>query len=265
MPGALELLQLFSRKLEAERLPRVSCGMMDPQAHKRGLGHLVQRVISGAHISKVGVRSDWRYQTSGQHGITARGILERGVRVPKSITERDHTRPVVGGADLSVRIEIGTVGDSLVAEAVLGHDGDRGFCVQRTVETFRECQLFVVGELLVTNYHESISGHAATPEFKVFRVRQIPQVRSDNLSGEMRGQFPDRKRFGFLKRGHGLFLKITRLIVEFSLGFEIRRCRRPLTPTHILRTVHPRSVAAHESLPDPLEMQKTLASRKKYF
>src|SRR5258708_39112538 len=126
MPGALELLQLFSRKLEAERLPRVSCSMMDPQAHKRGLGHLVQRVISGAHISKVGVRSDWRYQTSGQHRITARGILERGVRVPKSITERDHTRPVVGGAGLSGPIEIGTVRGIPVAEAALWHGGGRG-------------------------------------------------------------------------------------------------------------------------------------------
>ena len=173
-------------EVEAEHVARIDDGMMDAQPFDRGAGLLVERIVGGAHVGELGVGPHRRHHPRRQHRVAARRIDERRIGVPQAVGDRGGAHAVVRVPDLAVLVDVGDVGQRLVAEPVVadGRGGRPG--MQRAVETLGEVELLFVGELLVAEHQHGVLVHAGADRLQRVAIMHLAQVDRAHFAGEVR-------------------------------------------------------------------------------
>ena len=90
--------------------------------------------------------------------------------MPKPVGKTGHAAPVIGCKQLSVRTDVGDVGQRLVAKAVFHQHGGGGLGVQLAVKTLREIDLLRIGKFLVAEYQDIVFVHPASDGFERRRI-----------------------------------------------------------------------------------------------
>ena len=144
-----------------------------------------QGIIGRSHISVFRVRVDRRDDSGKQHGVAAGRVLEGRVRVPEPIAQAVHALAVVGLIDFSARVEVGDIGQCLVAQAAFLERADPGLGVQPAVQALRKGQVLLVREVLVAEDEQGVLVHAGANLQQRLRVSHLAEINGADLGHEM--------------------------------------------------------------------------------
>ena len=201
MDGALHLLLLLGRELEAEQVARVRDGVMGAQPLELGLRLRRQRVVRRAHVGELRVGRHRRDDPRVEHRVAPRRIHERGVGVPEAIAERVMAPAIVGLHDRAVGVEIRDVGDRLVAEPALREGAAPGTLVQPTVEPFAERELLGVGERLIAEDENGVLVHAGADRGQRVGVEDAAKLDRARFAHEVPVEFAECQGHSLMRLG----------------------------------------------------------------
>ncbi len=158
--------------------------MMRAQIRDPTLHLVVERIVGGAQVGELGVGGHRWHDLREEHRIAPGRILERGVGVPETVAKAVGAAPVLGLEDSALGIEVGDVGERLVAEAALAEDRGPRLAVQLAVEALGESELLGIGEFLAAKHEHAMRVHSRANRLERFAVLDVTQIQSVGLACE---------------------------------------------------------------------------------
>src|SRR5271168_2786983 len=170
--------------------------MFADQVLDLGLGIVVERVVGGAHVGKLGIAALGIYDPRREQREFCRYRAKRTVGMPEAVAEIEEMGAVFTWQRLAVFAEIGDVIES-GSKAVVLLLGDGAAAGGLTLtEVQGESQLLFVRNVLVGEQQHGVLVHAGLDVPCFFRGEGLSQVDAGNLAEKMRMKLPDR-------HGHG--------------------------------------------------------------
>ena len=181
----LEALAFVIRKVgKAELQAREQLRVLADEIVGEIPGLIVERIVGGAHIRKLGIAASGRDSYRAQQRIPGGHDFERAVRVPQAVTDREESAAVVVRHYLLVLVEVGDVGEHgrqtvfvRLAQAITAG-------VLEFAESAAEGQVLLVGEILIVEDEHGMRIHRGVDGGHVLGRDGVAQIQAVDFGGE---------------------------------------------------------------------------------